>query len=260
MGRGRRAGVGRAKGLDWVRYEPRRTLVSLAAVSAAAELAHRRLADVVWAEGEWPVNEPETLARLVRQDPSALPSLWKELQGLGWKSCGTFLHHDGVALVRREAAQILIARRASGRIGADARWSTDRKGSGDAEAMPLPSAADAKALPEPMPKAWRVQYSKSTVQAINNAERLTLSGSARMQSAVEAEKAFLSDVRQMLEQWRKGSGTAELQNWGGWWRTAFRKNARKARAVLNDVRSLAREGRITSSPGAAAMDLWKRLP
>ena len=52
----------------------------------------------------------------------------------------------------------------------------------------------------------------------------------------------------------------ELANWGGWWRNRYRENPEKIRAVLRDVAGMVRERRITTSPGAAAKDLWERLP
>ena len=52
----------------------------------------------------------------------------------------------------------------------------------------------------------------------------------------------------------------ELTNWGGWWRNRYRENPDKARRVLADIRSLVRERKVLGSPGAAAFDLWARLP
>jgi hypothetical protein len=273
---------GRARQLSWVRYAPRDWLLALAGVSAAAELAHRRLADMVWAVGEWPVNEPETLARLVRQDSTALPALLKELRSLGWRRAGSCLRNEAVAAVRREAVRTLLARRAISRAGNFSRWHADgpsprrsgaggssTEGSGHAGGIPDGKAsalspgrpAHADGIPDGMPTASTVHDKQdSTVHAIKDAERSTLSVSPHKQGSGEAEKEFLQAVHDVLEAWRKGSATAELQNWGGWWRTAFRKNPRKARAVLNDVSAMARERRVTSTPGAAALDLWKRLP
>ena len=91
-------------------------------------------------------------------------------------------------------------------------------------------------------------------------ERAPLSDSAREMPVESPENAFLTSVREMMEAWKKGAGASEMNNWGGWWRNKFRKNAKKARAVLNDVRSLVNERRITKNPGNAAVDLWKRLP
>ena len=40
----------------------------------------------------------------------------------------------------------------------------------------------------------------------------------------------------------------------------FREDPEKAQRVLAEVRSMVKERRITTHPGAAAFDLWKRLP
>lgn len=101
----------------------------------------------------------------------------------------------------------------------------------------------------------------STVHnTVNTGERLTLSGLPREKAAKSPEKEFLTSVGEVMEAWKKGAGSSEMKNWGGWWRNKFRKNPKKARAVLNDVRSLVKERRITKSPGNAAVDLWNRLP
>jgi hypothetical protein len=52
----------------------------------------------------------------------------------------------------------------------------------------------------------------------------------------------------------------EMDNWGGWWRNRFRQDPEKARRVLAEIRSMIREHRIKGHPGAAATDLWSRLP
>ncbi len=57
-----------------------------------------------------------------------------------------------------------------------------------------------------------------------------------------------------------GYAARELANWGGWWRNRFREDHAKADRVLAEVLSMVRERRITFSPGAAAVDLWGRLP
>lgn len=267
---GRTSGVGRAKNLAWVRYAPRDMLVAVSGISVAAELAHRRLADMVWAGGEWPVNEPENLARLVRQRPPALPAVLRELFAIGWKLDGEYLHHDAVAEVRREAARMLAAKRLFGKAGAARRWGHKSVPEADLQpSLPIakPSRSHSPAMPEPsgshsrpVAEGCTTQDSTNPTTAVNTGERLPLAAAPHKKSSREAEKVFLADVKLVLDNWRAGSGAPELADWGGWWRTAFRKNARKARAVLNDVGSLAKEGRITHSPGAAALDLWKRLP
>jgi len=74
----------------------------------------------------------------------------------------------------------------------------------------------------------------------------------------DAENIFLLDVAAMMDGWRKGSSTSELTNSGGWWRMAFRTDPSLMRRVLAEIHSMAKEGKITLSPGQAAVDLWKR--
>jgi hypothetical protein len=76
----------------------------------------------------------------------------------------------------------------------------------------------------------------------------------------QAEKEFLKDVTEVMGKWRPAAAEAELENWGGWWRNRHRQNADKARRVLAEIGALVKEGRVDKSPGAAAVDLWKRLP
>ena len=100
---------------------------------------------------------------------------------------------------------------------------------------------------------------KKKIDKAFNAERLTRSVSAHEKSP-GAEKDFLEDVKAALEAWGPERAAAELTNWGGWWRNRFREDGSKAQRVLAEIRSMVRERRILSNPGAAAMDLWGRLP
>ena len=75
-----------------------------------------------------------------------------------------------------------------------------------------------------------------------------------------AEQKFLAQVVEVIATGSPKEGSAELTNWGGWWRNRFREDADKARRILAELRGMIREHRITGSPGAAAGDLWKRLP
>lgn len=257
--------LGVAKSVPWVRYYPQEWLTRLASVSPSAELAHRRLADLVWAGGEWPPSDPAMIGRLARCDPSAIAATVQDLGFLGWFSRGGRLQNAAVAGVRKDAVKALNARRTGGRNGARNRWSP----SPHAQAIAEPWVSHSKAIAEPclshsnaLTEVCRLDDKtiNSTSKAINTAERLTLSGSAREMPATSPEEDFLDEVTAVLEGWKAGSSVSELGNWGGWWRNKFRKNAKKAQAVLNDVRSLVKERRITQCPGKAAVDLWKRLP
>jgi len=103
----------------------------------------------------------------------------------------------------------------------------------------------------------------STVQTSTlntfNAERLTFIVSAQEKS-VQGEKEFLKEVEETFARWSTKFAAEELTNWGGWWRNRYREKAAKARTVLADLASMIREGRVTGNPGAAAVDLWGRLP
>ena len=66
------------------------------------------------------------------------------------------------------------------------------------------------------------------------------------------EREWLQDLGYIV-------GPKELANWGGRWRNRYRENPDKARRVLAELRSMAREKRITRNAGACADDLWKRF-
>ena len=92
-----------------------------------------------------------------------------------------------------------------------------------------------------------------------NVNSSTLMVSARKGEA-GAEKDFLADVHDQLTSFSPKEANSELTNWGGWWRNRFRESPDRARRVLAEIGSMCRERRILSSPGAAAADLWTRLP
>lgn len=96
-----------------------------------------------------------------------------------------------------------------------------------------------------------------TPQSTN--QHLTFSGSTREQPR-DAERDFLEDLRTALSGFSPGQATAEMENWGGWWRNRFREDPAKARRVLGELASMIRERKIRRNPGAAGLDLWKRLP
>jgi hypothetical protein len=75
---------------------------------------------------------------------------------------------------------------------------------------------------------------------------------------ITAENSFLMDVREVMELWRKGSAKAELEQSGGWWRMSYRASPNLLQRVLADTRCAVKEGKIKTTPGAYAADLWKR--
>ena len=103
------------------------------------------------------------------------------------------------------------------------------------------------------------QSTESDLNALNEAERLTRSGSAR-KGRPRDEQGFLADVREAIALFSPKTAKVELVNWGGWWRNRYRENPAKAKLVLAEIHSMVKERRILENPGAAACDLWKRLP
>ena len=83
---------------------------------------------------------------------------------------------------------------------------------------------------------------------------------SRRKGEAGSEKDFLADVREQFTSYSPERAESELTNFGGWWRNRFRENPDRARRVLAEIGSMCRERRIHSSPGAAAADLWSRLP
>jgi hypothetical protein len=99
---------------------------------------------------------------------------------------------------------------------------------------------------------------KSTFNALN-AERSTLIVSAH-DKASEQEQSFVREVCAMLKLWSPQFAQDELANWGGWWRNRVREKPAKARRLVAELAGMIREHRVTDNPGAAAVDLWNRLP
>ena len=70
----------------------------------------------------------------------------------------------------------------------------------------------------------------------------------------------MTELLATLQAYNGKLAAKELTNWGGWWRNRFRENPDKARRVLAEVRCMIRERAVHCNPGAAAVDLWNRLP
>ena len=254
------------KRLQWVKYDLGANLLALTNVSPAAELAHHRLSLCYWQSGEWPATLRGNAAGLCRVAEDQWPGVLEELAVLGWRERSGRLWHREVRRVRAEAVEAVKQCRQAGQHGAQRRWNKapagrepsgpDTPPNGDPIATPL---ATPLATPMQIKSKSKSENMKEIERALNEAERLTLSVSAHEKSP-GAEKDFLGDVKAALEAWGPERAEAELTNWGGWWRKRFRESPDKARRVLAEIRSMVREGRILSNPGAAAMDLWKRLP
>jgi hypothetical protein len=236
-------------------------------LSRQAELAHRRLAEYHWQTGGWVRARSRFGFVLARCPRKAWVAVVAELAQTGWQYRAGQLVNADVAALRTEALASCRRFSALGRKAAQHRWRAEPPTASPQEKAECPRHAHGNA--HGMPTAMRPQCarnattvhdqdSKSTSLAFT-AERSTLSGSA-LKNRAAREKHFLASVKATMSLWNAASGKTELINWGGWWRQRFREDPDKAQRILNEVLCLIREQRITSSPGAAATDLWKRLP
>ena len=250
----------------WIKYYAGANLAALAVLSRPAELAHRRLADYFWSTGRWVRGGPGVIRALARVPARQWERVLAELAGVGWVQGRGGLRHAAVRGVWLEAKRYRRKKQSAGAQGAEATRKQWRRRQGSARAVPGRGKARARAMPQPgcqgtaggAPGPVPLQDSTAPDQTVN-AERLPRSGSPRGQEA-RGEADFMAELREVCETWRAGSSQAELANWGGWWRNRYREDPGKMRRVLADVRSLVKEGRIMESPGAAAVDLWGRLP
>jgi hypothetical protein len=245
--------------LFWVRYEPQGMLVSTLQMRPWVELAHRRLCDYYWVQGQFPLTSGDGLAVLLRTRGRKLAALLQGLQAAGWRIRRGRLTHADPTGVRRNALEAHAAAIRRGRKGATLRWggrepalaATPAQAWQPAVEQP-PQAARAKRAQIKVPKPE--EHTHSTLRAERSAFSAKATGSTRA-----GETSFLEDVEAL---WPQDSPDAlrEMANWGGWWRNRYRENPNKARAVLSEIRNLRKEGRPVTNPGAAAADLWKRLP
>ena len=108
--------------IGWIRYELNGALTTLTAVSPSAELAHRRLSEYHWQTGEWPSERGGAAAALCRVRGKAWARAFSQLTTLGWRSVRGRLFHSEVHRVRAYAVASLRSAQASGRMGAERRW------------------------------------------------------------------------------------------------------------------------------------------
>ena len=259
----------------WVRYCPDQPLLRLVSVSSTAELAHRRFADYHWSTGLWPRIPPADGPALARVPPEAWAGLLRELRPLGWRLRRGHLLCPAVAAVRATAVRACQAVRAAGSRGGTV--ASQRRQVAQA---PLPASLPASP-PAPLPaylpqikiKIKKEKGDSLSVERLNgkpfsdstpNDESVTgatatLSPLPLLQKPQD-ETFFLQELTEVLESWKTGASAHELANWGGWWRNRFRENPDKARRVLAEIRCMIRERAVHGNPGAAAVDLWNRLP
>ena len=276
--------------LMWVRYSPQTMLIKTTTLSLQAELAHRRLADYAWTENPWLLPDSPAFLVVTRLTPDNLEGVITELKSVGWRIRNrAFFHCDLNADVISSRA-FRIAGHLKASAAARTRWRrtpaiigpkpTSAPCSSHAQAMLKQCSSTAQAVPKHCSEQCTDrqtdrQTDSTTVVAVNG-EPLTvnqpvaaasqLSSSTPLQGGNEEpkeaaeERHFLAGLHTALRRYNPALAKAEMTNWGGWWRNAYRTNPDKSRRVLAEISSMITEHRINSNPGAAALDLWKRLP
>ncbi len=241
--------------VQWVRYYLGGALLQLTDVSPAAELAHRRISDFYWQTGVWPSLRRGNAASLARAHPARWPAILAELRSLGWQTRYGILAHDQVRAIRAQAVKALLAQRRGGQQSAARNRRPDHPPT-------QPAATHPGYLKPPTRKVRGKKVSTTKIQP--DPKRLTAERSPRSPSSLSkprpGEVTFIQHVAETFMAWHPDAADRELTNWGGWWRNRFRENPDKATTILNEIRSMVREHRPVSNPGAAAQDLWKRLP
>ncbi len=236
----------------WVRYVPSQMLVETADMTPAAELAHRRLCDWVWARGLCPQTDPQALQEITRVDAAEWPRVFKALQAKGWRSTRGAWRHAGVLRPLQEAQCAHAVAVGRGRKGARRRWHPSAS-------IVEPSNPHSQLQLKRQLQLKKELQVQSTALSGKTDERLTCSSSPPEMGA-DGENDFLEELMLALERYDKAKARRELATWGGWWRNRYRENAAKARRVLGELKSMILEQRIKRNPGAAAKDLWGRFP
>ncbi len=235
--------------LFFVRYEPKLMMVDCLDLSVGAELAHRRLCDYLWIQGVAPTVNERVLQQIARVVPADWPRVFEELQQKGWHPADGRLRHHGALRTLQEAQAAHASAVERGAKGAHT-----RRQHTSAQTQLQPGSGSAPAQP---------QQSQSEPQSGTHSgkrdERLTRTAPPP-KSSNDAERQFMTELKQTLEKFDRRKAKTELDGWGGWWRNRFREDPDKARRILADLRTMITEHRIKVSPGAAANDLWARLP
>ena len=249
------------KPLAFVRYAAAAALVESLDLSPQAELAARRLRDWIWANQRAPAARPSLLASIARAPAGRWPAIDRELRAAGWHTSRGRYSSPAAMAVLREAQSLRRIAIETGARGAALRWASRQ-----AIGAPCEPAWGPHRDPIGPPQQLndKVQFNKQSVKLV---ERLAVERSAAVSARLRerstelrGEAAFLREVAALCESWRKGSAKKELANWGGWWRSRFREDPDNCRAILADIASMLREGRLAGPPGPACYDLWQRLP
>ena len=280
--------------LLWVRYCPQSMLVQTTSLSVTAELAHRRLADYAWTGSPWLAPTSDAFLAVTRIPRGDLEGVLAELKTVGWRIRTRTLASTEVSLALTTSRSLRDAGRVRARAAAKRRWKETPENIGEKGQKPPmlkqcssnaqashktcssnAQACDATCTDRQTDRPTDRPTDSSPVGALNGepvtvnqpvAAASPLSGSTPLQEGVmpnpkaAEERLFLADLFTRLRGFDPKLASAEMANWGGWWRNAFRTNPAKTRRVLAELSSMIAEHRVHTNPGAAAADLWKRLP
>ena len=123
--------------------------MQLLRLSPEAELAHRRLSDFVWAQGQWPPATPRPTAALARVSLAAWPKVRRQLATVGWTARAGRLVNREVGQVLAEAQNYLRAKVVSGHSGAEARWRPAPPPAAGSAPAPAPAHPHGSAIAPP---------------------------------------------------------------------------------------------------------------
>ena len=284
--------------LLWVRYCPQSMLVQTTSLSVTAELAHRRLADYAWTGSPWLAPTSDAFLAVTRIPRGDLEGVLAELKTVGWRTKRGTLQSRELSVSLSTSRTLRDAGRARARAAAKRRWKETpeiigekpqkapmlKPCSSNAQASHKTCSSNAQACVATCTDRQTDRQTdrptdrppdSSPVGALNDelvtvnqpvAAASPLSGSTPLQEGVmpnpkaAEERLFLADLFTRLRGFDPKLASAEMANWGGWWRNAFRTNPAKTRRVLAELSSMIAEHRVHTNPGAAAADLWKRLP
>ena len=284
--------------LLWVRYCPQTMLTQTTPLSLFAELAHRRLADYAWSANPWLVPSSDAFLAVTRIPSGSLEAVLDQLKSIGWRIRNKRLFNSEMNEILISSRSMRDAGKVRAKARANSRWH-GKPGTAAQNPPPppllQPGHSHATAMLQHATNHATASFvtctdrptdrqtdrptdrptDSSPVGALN-AELVTvnqpvaaaspLSGSTPLQEGerpnpkAAEERLFLADLFTRLRGFDPKLASAEMANWGGWWRNAFRSNPAKTRRVLAELSSMISEHRVHSNPGAAAADLWRRLP
>jgi hypothetical protein len=94
--------------LYYIKYNPELMLCDTMDMSAATELAHRRLSDFIWRQSKAYRFNEALLIHFTKCTIESWPEVWAGLQEKGWRVSGDYVVHAGV-IESHNAAQIEYA-------------------------------------------------------------------------------------------------------------------------------------------------------